>query len=59
LGAVYWCASLWHWLPTFIADHYGGPTQLYALLFGMVLHFLGEEGRCREGIKFTARTVLR
>jgi uncharacterized membrane protein YadS len=46
-------------LPTFIADHYGGPPQLYALLFGMVLHFLGEEGRCREGIKFTARTVLR
>ncbi len=25
---------------TFIADHYGGPTLLYALLFGMTLHFL-------------------
>ena len=27
---------------TFIADHYGGPTLLYALLFGMSLHFLSE-----------------
>ncbi|MDI5933980.1 YeiH family protein [Halomonas kalidii] len=44
---------------TFIADHYGGPTLLYALLFGMSLHFLSEEGRCREGIDFAARTVLR
>ncbi|RTR07225.1 hypothetical protein EKG36_01900, partial [Halomonas nitroreducens] len=40
---------------TFIADHYGGPTLLYALLFGMSLHFLSEEGRCREGIEFAAR----
>ncbi|WP_404298252.1 YeiH family protein [Halomonas sp.] len=44
---------------TFIADHYGGPTLLYALLFGMSLHFLSDEGRCREGIEFAARTVLR
>ncbi|RUR28284.1 putative sulfate exporter family transporter [Vreelandella andesensis] len=44
---------------TFIADHYGGPTLLYALLFGMSLHFLSDEGLCREGIEFAARTVLR
>ncbi|XGA80230.1 putative sulfate exporter family transporter [Halomonas sp. CH40] len=44
---------------TFIADHYGGPTLLYALLFGMSLHFLSEEGACREGVEFAARTVLR
>lgn len=44
---------------TFIADHYGGPTLLYALLFGMSLHFLSDEGACREGIEFAARTVLR
>lgn len=44
---------------TFIADHYGGPTLLYALLFGMSLHFLSEEGACKEGIEFAARTVLR
>lgn len=44
---------------TFIADHYGGPTLLYALLFGMALHFLSEEGRCVAGIEFSARTILR
>ena len=44
---------------TFIANHYGGPTLLYALLFGMSLHFLSENETCRHGIEFTARTVLR
>ncbi|WP_299310655.1 putative sulfate exporter family transporter, partial [uncultured Halomonas sp.] len=44
---------------TFIADHYGGPTLLYALLFGMALHFLSEEGRCVAGIEFSSRTILR
>ena len=44
---------------TFIADHYGGPTLLYALLFGMSLHFLSEDGPCKAGIEFASRTVLR
>jgi len=44
---------------TFIADHYGGPTLLYALLFGMSLHFLSDNESCRPGVEFTARTVLR
>ena len=44
---------------TFIADHYGGPTLLYALLFGMSLHFLSEERRSLPGIEFASRTVLR
>ncbi|WP_234250317.1 YeiH family protein [Billgrantia desiderata] len=44
---------------TFIADHYGGPTLLYALLFGMALHFLSEEGRSVAGIEFAARPILR
>jgi len=44
---------------TFIADHYGGPTLLYALLFGMSLHFLTEQGPCLVGVEFAARTILR
>lgn len=44
---------------SFISDHYGGPVLLYALLFGMVLHFMSEEGPARPGIDFVARTVLR
>lgn len=43
----------------FIADHYGGPTLLYALLFGMAFHFLCEDGRCLPGIEFASRTLLR
>lgn len=44
---------------TFVADHYGGPTMLYALLFGMALHFLSEEARFLPGVEFASRTVLR
>lgn len=43
----------------FIAEHYGAPAMLMALLFGIALNFLSEEGRCVEGIAFSARTVLR
>ncbi|TCO81195.1 putative integral membrane protein (TIGR00698 family) [Plasticicumulans lactativorans] len=43
----------------FIADHYGGPTLLYALLLGMAFHFLSEEGRCVAGVEFASRSVLR
>lgn len=43
----------------FLSDHYGVPAMLMALLLGIALHFLSEEERCREGVDFTARTVLR
>ncbi|MDC0948875.1 putative sulfate exporter family transporter [Gammaproteobacteria bacterium] len=43
----------------FIADHYGAPAMLMALVFGMALRFLSEEGRCVAGIAFSARTLLR
>jgi uncharacterized integral membrane protein (TIGR00698 family) len=44
---------------TWLAQHYGAPVMLFALLFGMAFHFLHEEGRCVAGIEFTSRTVLR
>ncbi|MEM9581672.1 MAG: putative sulfate exporter family transporter [Pseudomonadota bacterium] len=43
----------------FISEHYGAPAMLMALLFGIALNFLSEEGRCKSGIAFSARTVLR
>ncbi len=43
----------------FIAEHYGAPAMLMALLFGIALNFLSLEGRCVPGISFTARQVLR
>lgn len=43
----------------FISDHYGAPVMLMALLFGMVLNFLSEDGPCRDGIGFASSSLLR
>ena len=43
----------------FLSEHYGAPAMLMALLLGIAFHFLAEEGACKPGIEFTARTVLR
>lgn len=44
---------------TFLAEHYGAPVMLFALLLGMAMNFLSGEGPCVPGIEFTARQVLR
>jgi uncharacterized integral membrane protein (TIGR00698 family) len=44
---------------TFVSDHYGGPTLLFALLMGMALHFLSKEAASAPGINFTSKSVLR
>ncbi len=44
---------------SFLAEHYGAPVMLFALLLGMGLSFLAVEGNCKPGIEFTARTVMR
>ncbi|QKE63526.1 putative sulfate exporter family transporter [Aquipseudomonas campi] len=44
---------------TFLSEHYGAPVMLFALLLGMSLNFLSGEGKCKPGIEFTARSVLR
>lgn len=43
----------------FLSDHYGAPAMLMALLLGIALHFLSEEGRCVPGIDLSAKKVLR
>ncbi|WP_327437825.1 YeiH family protein [Pseudomonas donghuensis] len=44
---------------SFLSEHYHAPVMLFALLLGMALNFLAADGRCKAGIEFTARTVLR
>ncbi|HVL01995.1 MAG TPA: putative sulfate exporter family transporter, partial [Dongiaceae bacterium] len=44
---------------SFLAEHYGTPVMLLALLLGMVLNFLVDDAKCKPGIEFTARGVLR
>lgn len=43
----------------FLADHYGAPVMLFALLLGMAVNFLSQDARCAPGIDFTARQLLR
>ncbi len=43
----------------FLAEHYGAPVMLFALLLGMAVNFLSQDGRCKSGIEFVARQVLR
>ncbi|MDX8347455.1 putative sulfate exporter family transporter [Cognatiyoonia sp. IB215446] len=42
-----------------LAEHYATPAMLLALLLGIALSFLGEEGKTVEGVGFAARTLLR
>lgn len=62
------CAVLWPGLAMsavvavaalFLAEHYGAPVMLFALLLGMAVNFLSEDARCKAGIEFVARQVLR
>ena len=43
----------------FLGEHYGAPTMLFALLLGLALNFLAEQGPCGAGIQFAARHLLR
>lgn len=43
----------------FLAEHYGAPQMLFALLLGIAFHFLNDDARCRPGIDVTTRLILR
>ncbi len=43
----------------FVSEHYGAPSMLLALLFGISLNFLSEDARCGAGIALSAKTLLR
>jgi uncharacterized integral membrane protein (TIGR00698 family) len=44
---------------SFLGLHYKASAMLFALLLGMALHFLAEEGRCLQGIQLASSVVLR
>ena len=44
---------------TFLSLHYKASAMLFALLLGMALNFLAEEGRCLPGIQLASSVVLR
>jgi uncharacterized integral membrane protein (TIGR00698 family) len=44
---------------TFLSDHYGASAMLFALLLGMAVNFLSQDGRCAPGLELGAKAVLR
>jgi uncharacterized integral membrane protein (TIGR00698 family) len=42
-----------------MAQQYGGPQVLYALLIGLALHTVGSVGTLAAGVDFCSRTLLR
>lgn len=44
---------------SFLAEHYGAPAMLFALLIGMAFNFLSDGPRAAPGIAFCSKTVLR
>ncbi len=43
----------------FLAEHYGASAMLFALLLGMAVNFLGQEGRTVAGVMWSSSTLLR
>ncbi len=43
----------------FVSHHHGGPTLLYALLFGMAFRSLMHGSKAAAGIGFSSKTILR
>src|SRR5258706_13321949 len=43
----------------FLSEHYHASAMLFALLLGMALNFLSQEGKCVEGLQVSATSVLR
>lgn len=44
---------------SWLAEHYGAPVMLFALLLGIAVNFLSQDPRCQPGIEFASRTILR
>lgn len=43
----------------FLSEHYATPAMLMALLLGMAVSFLAEEGKTAEGVHFASKALLR
>lgn len=44
---------------SFLAEHYGAPAMLFALLLGMAFNFLSEHPNASAGTAFCSKTLLR
>jgi len=44
---------------SWLAEHYATPVMLFALLLGIAVNFLSQHERCRPGLDFASRSILR
>ena len=44
---------------SWLAEHYSTPVMLFALLLGIAVNFLSQDARCKPGIDFASRSILR
>jgi uncharacterized integral membrane protein (TIGR00698 family) len=44
---------------SWLSEHYRAPVMLFALLLGIAVNFLSQDPRCRPGIDFASRSILR
>lgn len=44
---------------SWLSEHYRAPVMLFALLLGIAVNFLSQDPRCRPGIEFASRSILR
>lgn len=44
---------------SFLAEHYGAPAMLFALLLGMAFNFQNDSASAAPGIEFCSKTLLR
>ena len=44
---------------SWLAEHYSTPVMLFALLLGIAVNFLSRDERCKPGIEFASRSILR
>lgn len=44
---------------SWLAEHYATPVMLLALLLGIAVNFLSQDARCKPGLDFASRSILR
>jgi uncharacterized integral membrane protein (TIGR00698 family) len=59
LGPGFVIAALVALAASWLSEHYHTPVMLFALLLGIAVNFLSQDPRCRPGIDFASRSVLR
>jgi uncharacterized integral membrane protein (TIGR00698 family) len=44
---------------SWLSEHYTAPVMLFALLLGIAVNFTAQDARCKPGLDFAARQILR